>query len=646
MLFRSDWWKNRKIIIATTNECIDKCKEDYQFLFDYKCFYRCPKDTYSDNYVCKKIGDNNTDDADCTIKDYFLTNCKLDLNNNTEKQKFIEKTVSGFINMELYDLSLQAIENRAIISRKTDKEAFTIYALSNKIRNDDLAYVNLNECGEILKQKYNIPNDELIVFKIEYYSPNYKIPIIEYNIFGRGGKIKMNLNYCKSLKATYYIPKNLTDYEDFLYNPDNKYYIDKCYSYTTEKNIDLILYDRKNEFNINNMSLCESTCTFKGYRDNIIECECEIKLKFNSFLNVNSDKYNIIKRFENEKMKKSFNVWVIKCFMNYLSFETLTSNLICFILLGIIFIILLGAIIFCLKEKKSFYGKIERFLQGISLNLELEGSAIHFEKSIGLRKNSNETGKPLKQKIINFKDNTLNKMNKKGKSKLKGDKSNKSEIIEDDGSHNIFTSNEGTAKNTIKGKNKNRNITKTKNEKKPLEQTDNELNFSSYKNAIINDKRSFCNYYLSLIRTKHLLVFPFSRKNDFNSRSMKICFLFLILGINITIVILFLDESNFHEIYISDGAFDIMFHLPKIIYATVVSLVIKNSLLWTIFTEKHFLDKKEKIIKGKFDKRNREMACISIKVACFFPLSILLLTLFLFYIICFGSVFKIHIFIF
>ena len=33
------------------------------------------------------------------------------------------------------------------------------------------------------------------------------------------------------------------------------------------------------------MSLCESHCTFKGYIDGQIKCECDIKIKFNSYLN-------------------------------------------------------------------------------------------------------------------------------------------------------------------------------------------------------------------------------------------------------------------------------------------------------------------------------------------------------------------------
>ena len=172
------------------------------------------------------------------------------------------------------------------------------------------------------------------------------------------------------------------------------------------------------------------------------------------------------------------------------------------------------------------------------------------------------------------------------------------------------------------------------------------MNFSSYVDAKQNDKRSCCKYYISLMKTKHLLVFPFTIKNDFNSRAMKICFLFLIFGINLTTVIMFIDESCFHELYISKGAFNILFHFPKIIYATIISLFLKDILISTIFTEKNFLQKKYKMLSGVVDKRNKDMAKISLKCACFFPISIILLFIFFYYIMCFGSVFrKSHVFI-
>ena len=82
-----------------------------------------------------------------------------------------------------------------------------------------------------------------------------------------------------------------------------------------------------------------------------------------------------------------------------------------------------------------------------------------------------------------------------------------------------------------KFKKKNNIIVRDKETKKLSEITDNELNSLSYYDAIIKDKRTFGQFYLSLIKTKQLLAFTFKSKKDFNSRIMKLNFLFLIFSI-------------------------------------------------------------------------------------------------------------------
>ena len=626
-----NWWKNRKLIIATNNVCIEQCNDHYNFLFDYKCFFRCPPGSYSENYVCTKKEDKKVENITCDIKNFYMLGCDLDINNETAKQKLIEKTVTGFMNMELYDLALMVIDHHEIYTRSTEKETFQIYALSNKKRKENLTYINLDDCGDILKQKHNIPNDELIVFKIEYYSPNFMIPIIEYNIFGKGGRLKLNLNYCKSSKVNYYIPININNFQEYLYNPTNVYYLDKCYPTPPELQTDLILYDRKDDYNKQNRSLCESICTFKGYINNKVECECEIKLKFNSFLNVNANKYKLIDRFTDNELTNSFNIWVMKCFLKYLTImETLTSNIINYIILIVLLINIICALIFYFKEKYTFFGKLEKLNNGIDLKNKFEGNTKSSKKNNNDDEESqNESGQPFNKSIYEPKKLNLNKHIKKSKISLKTDKSTKNRFND-----NNMKTNGGAVSNKIKIK----KITKLKVE--ILEKTENELNFASYNDAKLNDRRGFCKYYISLMKTKHLLVFPFTKKNDFNSRSMKISFLFLIIGINLTIVMFFIDESSFHELYKSQGVFNLAFHFPKIMYATIISLFLKDLLISTIFTENNFLQKKYKLLSGVYDKRNRDMAKISLKIACFFPISIIFLFLFFYYIMCFGSVFR------
>ena len=62
-----------------------------------------------------------------------------------------------------------------------------------------------------------------------------------------------------------------------------------------------------------------------------------------------------------------------------------------------------------------------------------------------------------------------------------------------------------------------------------MKKNDNELNELSYKDALIYDKRTYIQYYLSLLRTKHLLIFSFYINNkDYNSQIIKMFLLFFI----------------------------------------------------------------------------------------------------------------------
>ena len=55
---------------------------------------------------------------------------------------------------------------------------------------------------------------------------------------------------------------------------------------------------------------------------------------------------------------------------------------------------------------------------------------------------------------------------------------------------------------------------------------DFELNTMNYKDALEIDKRSYFEYYLSLIRTKHPVIFSFFPIQDFNIYIIKICIFF------------------------------------------------------------------------------------------------------------------------
>jgi surface protein len=578
-----NWIKSRKKIIAKTNQCVDKCPEGFIFAHDYKCYYRCPEGTYPDDFHCK-ASYNFTENDTCTIKSFFLELCELNLDTIDEKRKFIEDTVSSIVNGSLYDIIIMAIDFKQIFTIKQDTEVYQIYALQSKSRDPNLTFVDFTECGNILK-KFNriLEDDDIIIFKIEYTYPDFKIPIIEYTLFSLYGTKRLTLYSCSDITITYYIPRLINDFEDYKYNPENKYYVDNCIPSSSNDKTDLALIDRKIIFNQNNMSLCESTCVFKGYINNNIICDCQVKEKFNSFLNTNIDKYGIIYRFK-QPDSNIFNFWVLKCYLNLLNKNVVINNYCSIIILGIIFVTLISAFIFCLKEHDILNNKIFTLIELIRKEEETEKN---------IKKNNDINSS--KSKIIDKGTKKINLLkNKKISETLSKDINSKNDLILKNNNtinninNNDIMINQGN-NYIIPTINIENNIVKELRIKECEGRTDNELNFFPYFDALLNDQRTLTEIYFSLIKTNQILFFSFSCKNDFNPRTMKLCFFLYIFSIFLMSNTIFITDSTLHDLYISKGKIKILSEIPVIIYTTIISGTIKNILLLISFPESDIL---------------------------------------------------------
>ena len=118
-----------------------------------------------------------------------------------------------------------------------------------KIKNNNISTIIFPTCELLLKSKYNIDKSlPLIILKIDYFPSDSLIPIIAYEIYHPLNKSKLNLKYCGDNKININIPVSIDENKLFMYDINSKYYNDKCFIYSTEKKIDIILQDRKQEF--------------------------------------------------------------------------------------------------------------------------------------------------------------------------------------------------------------------------------------------------------------------------------------------------------------------------------------------------------------------------------------------------------------
>ena len=91
---------------------------------------------------------------------------------------------------------------------------------------------------------------------------------------------------------------------------------------------------------------------------------------------------------------------------------------------------------------------------------------------------------------------------------------------------------------------------KTKeNNKQNNKMIDEEINGLSYELALQYDKRTYFQYYASLIKTQHNLICAFFNNNHYNSRIIKINLFFIGFSIEYVVNALFFNDDTMHKIY-------------------------------------------------------------------------------------------------
>ena len=177
--------------------------------------------------------------------------------------------------------------------------------------------------------------------------------------------------------------------------------------------------------------------------------------------------------------------------------------------------------------------------------------------------------------------------------------------------------------------------------KEIMELKDEEMNSFSYETAILYDKRTYCQYYISLLKTKHSFIFSFIYNEDYNSKIIKINLFFIEFTIFYTVNALFFNDETMHKIYESKGEFDFIYQLPKSIYSSLISIVLNKPLEILALSNESILEfKNNKTTKG-IKKRERELKNkIEIKFILYFIISAIFILLFWYYLAMFGAIYR------
>ena len=167
-----------------------------------------------------------------------------------------------------------------------------------------------------------------------------------------------------------------------------------------------------------------------------------------------------------------------------------------------------------------------------------------------------------------------------------------------------------------------------------------ELNNLPYNEALKYDKRNYIQYYLSLIKTKHILIFSFFSLNDYNSRKIKIYLFLFSFTIYFVVNALFFNDSTMHKIYMDNGSFILDYQIFQIVYSSLITSILNIILKTLALTERDVLKFKQLKNKNNLNKESKKVIkYIYIKFIVFFIIAFIFLLLFWYYITSFCAIY-------
>ena len=634
-------------------------------------------------------------------------------------EHYQHELVNKHINMEKDTV----VEGEDLLFQATTSERQMDY-INDDTYDNNISCIDLFECEETLKEEYGI-EEPLIILKLDIKRNDTNSTQVEYQVFNPNTLEKLDLSKCNEKHVNIYTPidldlniielaKQLKEQDYDLFNSSDPFYNDICCSYTSVNNTDVLLSDRKKDFYIENLTLCEEGCEYEDFdfETNKVKCQCETKLEVKNEEEVKFEPNIIIQNFY--KIEKYTNIRVFICYEAVFDLNKIKINSGSYILLSIalLFIIIMIINFFTFKNKiGNFVDKIINEYQNLVKNLrkykeksnnkkqnkaknESNSKNLFYQKGKKTKPFETEVGSGkspknilklqnnlMKTSLIDFNkkknknDKNQDKTKDKNKDKKKGKKNeyfstvynldsndnkrnNKIKIknnLNYIGSNSIFLSSNKIIKKVNRNKKNNINDTIDKNEEEIIEKIvalipiferatyfkEDELNSLEYKYAIQIDFRNFYQFYYSLLKQTHLIIFTFFVRNDYNVFLTKLSLFLLSFSLYMFMNTLFFIDESLHKIYEDEGKYDIFYQIPQMIYSTVSSQVVTFLLEMLSLSQDNILSVKEqKTTKEMKKELLKIIKWIKIKLIIFFVVGIIFLFFFWYYLSAFCAVYR------
>lgn len=622
--------KNYPILDSITNECLKYCKLQHEYYYNNNCIRQCPNNTYID-YLNRK----------CYDKPEIIT-----LDNMKEMILALPKYEHFFGENFSFYIYQTPLNNSNIIR-------------DNAILNN-LSYIEFEECLNILKRVWNIPEDQyLFVSEIELIT-NETTNNIRYKVFKVTGE-ELDLKACSSInvKVNYAIKKHpeelslplaqsMNEIGVDIFDPNDLFFNSICINFSSINKKDVIIMDRRNDF-YKNISFCEPNCTYLkvNLKDQRVECACAVKYDIDDIVY----SPNIFQQdFESEFVSSNYEVFI--CYNLVFNVKLLKNNIGNYFIF-VLFMIHFGVnIYYIITGVRPIIKKIRRLLKSspppkIKPNPQLIISQNNLVLSSLAKQNF------LNQETIRNNDSIKIEMVFSQNQNCPQKKESKKQIVTEASTqlinqptvifHNNWINDEDrknkkTTKDFLMSKKKmSQALFSTQNE--VIKHDIQDFEEMKYEEAIEKDTRSFLPIYYQMIKSKQILIcLLFNKQLLFKY----LYFSVFLLGTTTDFFFnaLFFTDEFIHQGYVSDEGLSFWITLPK----SILSFIITALLLYFL----EFLTSSKVKIKMKKGKKkivfyrecNQMIRVIKFKLKFYFLISFFAYALYWYYISAFCAVFQ------
>ena len=656
-----NWRKYQKKIVPDLDICVDSCSStSYPYEYLGKCYNKCPNGTVALNSMCQ----------DC-IK---LGKCE-DIEATEFKNK-LEETITSYVD------SSSVIKGNDFLAAVLSSNEINHEELFKK----GLSSFELGECTDVLKQHYDINNEEnLIVLNMETKkeknesdnNSDESLNLAKNNqleIFNKEGR-QLDLSVCKedvkfflSLadegKIDLDFVKSFSEQGIDVFDASNNFFNDICYLYN-DNGIDIPMKDRRNYVFLK-AYFCRIGCTYGGIDHTLNAAICNCNTTFiqedENDITTNYEKNEInFKDIKNSFLSNlfSFNFDVLKCYKLVFNLKILLRNYGFYCLFFMLILQIIFVIIYLVKKLNP----VKNFM--MSLN-KLNNKTKKKINNINIINNKSFMNK-RKSKLIKYKlklfppkrrNNIIhlnkNENNKNSLNNLMNSKSNSyssKRPFPSQNSQNIniyMKDNQKVIKNNLKkslGNFDNKNDKKlniNKDEAIKLLENIYDIQNADYEEAIFYDKRGYLKMYWGFLVDTQIILGTFCTDNHLDLFAIKLSFFIFTFQISFFLNALFYTDKYISNAYHNNGVLDFVSGLPKSIYSFIATLITTN-LLRMLSTSKNELLRLiiEKLkYKSYISLIQIKLAKLRTKLIIYFIIVFLFSIIFLYYVSVFCAVYR------